>query len=81
MICNTFREGKNFPFLLYKIGARLLSKARMVQHLLLVSHSKQTHLKGPINEIRFVSKTKFPAALDCLDKGHHSCFINAALDC
>ncbi len=62
MICNTFREGKYFSFLLYKIGARLLSKARMVQHPLLVSHSKRPLLKGPVHEMRFVNKTKFPAA-------------------
>ncbi len=75
------RQELHFPFLLYKIGARLLSKARMVQRLLLVSHSKWHLLKGPIHAIRFLNKTKFPAALDCLDKDHHSCSINAALDC
>ena len=71
----------HFPFLLYKIGARLLSEARMVQRLLLVSDSKWCLLKGPAHAIRFINKTKFPGGLDCLDKDHHSCSINAALDC
>ncbi len=68
MICNIFWEAKNFPFSLYKIGARLLSKARMVQDLLLVSHNERTLLKGPIHAIRFLNKTIFPAALDCFSR-------------
>jgi hypothetical protein len=58
-----FLGSKIFPFLPYKIGARLLSRTRMVQYLLLVSHIKQTLLKGPIHAIIFLNRTKFPAAL------------------
>ena len=72
MICNTFWAA-NFPFSPYKIGARLLGRTRMVQYLLLVSHNEQTLLKGPIHAIRFLNRTKFPAALDCFSRHEYKC--------